>query len=122
MAGQPYYDVDAAKKMLRWLKPKLRKLEEFGLKGRNAMEKYDLDTADELSGKIQEILEAVRKRGIIIRDQETTLVDFPAVINNIPAYLCWKTDEKDIAYWHYADEGFAGRKKINGNERILSYL
>jgi hypothetical protein len=48
------------------------------------------------------------------------LVDFPAVINDRPAYLCWKIDEEDIMYWHYAEEGFRGRKKITGKEEILS--
>ncbi len=26
--------------------------------------------------------------------------------------LCWKLDEKDVAFWHETDAGFAGRQKI----------
>lgn len=40
------------------------------------------------------------------------LVDFPAMIDGREVYLCWKSDEDDIAYYHYIEEGFAGRKPI----------
>ena len=42
----------------------------------------------------------------------TGLVDFPAVINNEEVYLCWKSDEKSIIYYHGINEGFKGRKPI----------
>ena len=44
------------------------------------------------------------------------------IINDMPAFLCWKGGEEDILYWHYFDEGFSGRKKISGKERILEPL
>ena len=40
------------------------------------------------------------------------LVDFPSMIDGKEVYLCWKSDEDDIAYYHYIEEGFAGRKPI----------
>ncbi|MBK8944812.1 MAG: DUF2203 domain-containing protein [Ignavibacteriae bacterium] len=40
------------------------------------------------------------------------LVDFPAVINNEEVYLCWKSDEEKIIYYHGINEGFKGRKLI----------
>lgn len=40
------------------------------------------------------------------------LVDFPSMIDGKEVYLCWKSDEDDIAYYHYIEEGFAGRKSI----------
>lgn len=40
------------------------------------------------------------------------LVDFPAMIDGKEVYLCWKSDEDDIAYYHHSEEGFAGRKPI----------
>ena len=64
----------------------------------------------------------IHENGINLRDLREILIDFPAVINNMPAYLCWTPDEVEISHWHYADEGFAGRKDINGSENILSYL
>lgn len=122
MPTEPYFDLDTARKALTWLIPKVTRLRELSRKGEVAMTGYDLDSADEFTKKIHRILDEIRKKGIIIRDQEATLFDFPAVINNIPAYLCWSIDEDDIEFWHFADEGFSGRQPITGDENILSYL
>lgn len=122
MSTEPYFDLGSAKKALRWLVPKISRIKELSLKGDKAMEKYDLDAADEYTKEIHRIFETIRKKGIIVRDREATLFDFPAVIDNIPAYLCWSIDEDELEYWHFADQGFEGRTKITGKEDILSYL
>ena len=122
MTTDPYFDLNSARKTLRWLKSKISEMKELSEKGVDAMEDYDMETAETLTLKIHGILERIQKKGIVIRDQDATLFDFPAVINNIPSYLCWSIDEDDIEYWHYADEGFSGRAKLTGHEDILSYL
>ena len=40
------------------------------------------------------------------------LVDFPAIIDGEEVYLCWKSDEESIIYYHGINEGFKGRKLI----------
>ena len=40
------------------------------------------------------------------------LVDFPAVIDGNDVFLCWKSDEEDIKFYHDIEAGFAGRKLI----------
>lgn len=40
------------------------------------------------------------------------LVDFPALINGEEVFLCWRSDEEDILYYHGINEGYAGRKRI----------
>ncbi len=40
------------------------------------------------------------------------LVDFPSIINDEEVYLCWKSDEEKIIYYHGINEGFRGRKLI----------
>ena len=40
------------------------------------------------------------------------LVDFPAIIDDEEVYLCWKSDEEKIIYYHGINEGFRGRKLI----------
>lgn len=122
MPTEPYFDLDSAKKTLDWLIPKVTRLRELSKKGDLAMSEYDLDTADENTRKIHRILDEIHKKGILIRDREATLFDFPAVIDNIPAYLCWSIGEDNIEFWHFADQGFSGRQKITGTEHILSYL
>lgn len=122
MSTEPYFDLNSARKTLRWLKSRIGEMKELSQMGVDAMENYDMETADALTLKIHGILEKIQKKGIVIRDQDATLFDFPAVIDNIPSYLCWSIDEEDIGYWHYADQGFSGRTPITGKENILSYL
>lgn len=122
MPTEPYFDLESARKTLRWLIPKLTKMKELSIKGDRAMDDYDLDAADYCTKEIHKILDGVRRRGIVVRDQDATLFDFPAVIDNIPAYLCWSIDEDDIEFWHYADQGFTGRNRLTGEENILGYL
>ena len=40
------------------------------------------------------------------------LVDFPSIIDDEEVYLCWKSDEEKIIYYHGINEGFRGRKLI----------
>ena len=50
--------------------------------------------------------------GITLRDIGTGLVDFPALVNGRPIWLCWKLGEDDIAFWHELDAGIAGRRPL----------
>ncbi len=50
--------------------------------------------------------------GVTLRDIGTGLVDFPALANGRPIWLCWKLGEDDIAYWHELDAGIAGRRPL----------
>lgn len=43
------------------------------------------------------------------------LVDFPSFIDDDEVYLCWRSDEEDILYYHGINEGYAGRKRIPAN-------
>lgn len=122
MQNEPYFDLHTARTALEWLKRKLKELMSLTKDERSAMEVYDLDTADSLERKMQDVLQEIRDKGIIFRDPSSDLFDFPCMINDMPAYFCWKSNEPEIEYWHYVDEGFAGRKKITGNENIMSYL
>ena len=40
------------------------------------------------------------------------LVDFPALANGRPIWLCWKLGEDDIAWWHELEAGVAGRRPL----------
>jgi len=64
------------------------------------------DRLDKLIHNIQDI-------GVLIKDINTGLLDFPALRHGIEVYLCWKYGEGDIAYWHEIEAGFAGRQSID---------
>jgi hypothetical protein len=50
--------------------------------------------------------------GISLRDIGTGLIDFPALVNGRPIWLCWKLGEDDIAFWHELEAGIAGRRPL----------
>lgn len=72
---------------------------------------------EELSSLVQEI----ERSGAQLKDVELGLVDFPAEVEGAPALLCWQFGELEVAFWHRAGEGFAGRHPIAGatDSRIL---
>jgi hypothetical protein len=50
--------------------------------------------------------------GIQLRDVETGLVDFPALVSGRPVWLCWRLGEDVVSWWHEQSEGFDGRRSI----------
>ncbi|WP_263368664.1 DUF2203 domain-containing protein [Edaphobacter bradus] len=51
--------------------------------------------------------------GVQVKDLEQELLDFPSVLDGKSILLCWKLGEKEIAYWHTPEDGFAGRKPLD---------
>jgi len=68
------------------------------------------DTAGQ---KLRSLLENFEQGGVLVKDLEKGLVDFPTLFRGEEVYLCWKLDEESIRFWHGAHEGFAGRKAID---------
>ena len=62
--------------------------------------------------RVQELMERLEEWEIVLRDYETGLVDFPALMAGEEVYLCWRLGEPDVAYWHRPDEGFGGRHPL----------
>ncbi len=122
MPQQLLFDLKKARSSLKWLKQNIEEVRKLGIKEGEAMAKKDLDSADEISKQIDQILSKIYRKGIEIRDNNLSLIDFPALINGLPAYLCWKYGEEDVQYWHYLEDGFAGRRPITGKEEIMSPL
>jgi hypothetical protein len=51
-------------------------------------------------------------RGILLRDPDTGLVDFPADRDGEPVFLCWRLGEEGIGWYHSQRSGFSGRKPL----------
>ena len=48
--------------------------------------------------------------GITLRDIDTGLIDFPALVTGRQVWLCWRLGEGDVDWWHELNVGFAGRR------------
>ena len=51
-------------------------------------------------------------RGILLRDPETGLIDFPAERDGLRVLLCWRLGEDQVAWYHDEQAGFSGRKPL----------
>ena len=52
------------------------------------------------------------ERGILLRDPETGLVDFPGEVDDRPVFLCWRLGENEVAWYHDQHAGFSSRKPL----------
>jgi hypothetical protein len=75
--------------------------------GNAALSKLHIDF-DRFDRLIHQILEL----GAEIKDINTGLLDFRALREGREVYLCWRSGEEDIQFWHEIEAGFAGRQPI----------
>ena len=63
--------------------------------------------------EIGPLFEELQRDGIVLRDIDRGLVDFPAVTRSGREYwLCWIVDEPSVEWWHWPEDGFAGRTPL----------
>ncbi|MGI8460215.1 MAG: DUF2203 domain-containing protein [Solirubrobacterales bacterium] len=62
--------------------------------------------------EVRRILVALTELGIVVRDVDRGLIDFPALRGDEEIYLCWKIGEGEIEYWHDTESGFGGRQPL----------
>jgi hypothetical protein len=62
---------------------------------------------------LKQSMEKLEETGVVVKDLDIGLVDFPTLYRGEEVYLCWRMDEDDIEHWHGVHEGFAGRKGID---------
>jgi hypothetical protein len=119
-----YYDIDAANARL----PEVRELlsglrderaELIRLRDRTADPGTDDDERRRLQLRMQGIVDqmqaaVVRIDGwsITLRDIESGLIDFPALVNGRQVCLCWRLGEDEVGWWHELSAGLAGRREL----------
>lgn len=68
---------------------------------------------DTSAAAIKSALSKIERTGALVKDLDIGLIDFLTMYHGREVCLCWKLGEAGIEYWHGADEGFRGRKKID---------
>ena len=63
--------------------------------------------------RIKDVRDRIHATGCVVKDLDSGLVDFPAILKNEEVYLCWRLGEDRIRFYHRQDEGFSGRKPID---------
>lgn len=68
-----------------------------------------------MKGVIDQMAAAVARidtLGIMLRDIQSGLIDFPALVSGRQVWLCWRLGEDDVAHWHELETGFGSRKPL----------
>lgn len=61
---------------------------------------------------VQDAVSRLQRLGVVVRDPEEGLLDFPADRDGERIYLCWRYPEPRVAYWHPVHAGFSGRRPL----------
>ena len=73
-----------------------------------ALEAAVEEAAKTLAGTIGEI----QAMGVLVKDLDTGLVDFPGKRGGQDILLCWQLGEDEVAFWHGLEDGYAGRRPL----------
>ena len=63
--------------------------------------------------RLDALVHRILDTGVLIKDINIGLLDFPALKDGREVYLCWQYGEGDIAYWHEVEAGYSGRQPID---------
>lgn len=125
-----YYGIDGANERLAEVRPLLEQLradrEAVAEAQRELLEARQTngsaEHAEELARREADIRDIVRRMqlavvqldgwDITLRDIGSGLIDFPALVNGRPIWLCWRLGEEDVGWWHEVDSGFDSRQPL----------
>lgn len=62
--------------------------------------------------QMQASVARIDEMGITLRDIDSGLIDFPALVMGRQVWLCWRLGEGDVDWWHELEVGFAGRRPL----------
>src|SRR5687768_6711184 len=121
--AQRTYSLEEASGMLDGLREMLERIREARKVILSSAEMIERDAATNGGGTessasleamttLRQGVETLSKQGIVLRDADTGLIDFPAEREGRLVYLCWRPDEERITHWHEVDAGFGGRKPL----------
>jgi hypothetical protein len=130
------FSLDEVNALLPQLELSMEKMQRISLKVREEIEALAQEHGEELS--MQQVLrlrpalrplfeglaqgvQDIEKHGCLFKGLELGLVDFPARIGGEVIELCWQYGEKEVAFYHRRNEGFAGRRPLNPQQRKSQY-
>jgi hypothetical protein len=62
--------------------------------------------------RFDELLSSLTAVDLEIKGLAPLLLDFPADLDGVPIMLCWLEGDPDLAWYHRADVGFPGRRRL----------
>ena len=107
-------DIGEVWRRMKELNPEIQKVrDKIPLDG---FSPYGVEYVDSVS-RLLFLLHQIKDLGVVLKDVEKGLCDFPYMKQGRVVYLCWHLGENAIAYWHDIEAGFAGRKPLDDSDR-----
>lgn len=114
-----YFTPQEARKTLPLVKKIVKDILDFSFQVRTISEQMGKDAQEnpevrKLLDDITYFMSELEEIGCFYKDWNFSigLVDFPSIIDDEEVFLCWRSDEEDILFYHGVNEGYAGRKRI----------
>jgi hypothetical protein len=63
------------------------------------------------------LIHQIKDLGVLLKDVDKGLCDFPYMRDGRVVYLCWQLGEDRIEYWHDIEAGFAGREPLEDRDK-----
>lgn len=95
---------------IKGLNPEIRKLRDRAIY--DAYHPQGVEYVESVS-RLTNLISEIRELGVLVKDLDKGLCDFPYMKRDRVVYLCWHLGEDAIAYWHDVDAGFAGREPLD---------
>lgn len=67
--------------------------------------------------QISENLQTIQEMGVLVKDLDLGLCDFPYLMNGRIVHLCWKLGETEIRWWHDLNSSYTSRQPLE-NEQV----
>jgi hypothetical protein len=65
--------------------------------------------------QISSNLQAIQEMGVLVKDVDLGLCDFPHLRDGRIVFLCWKYGEPEIKWWHETTTGYKDRYPLEGS-------
>ena len=96
---------DALRERAPEMEPILRAATENG--GGRAGSEYGVEAY-----KLYLAIARITDLGVVLKDLDMGLLDFPHEREGRVVFLCWHPPEESVEYWHDLDAGYAGRQPL----------
>ncbi len=63
--------------------------------------------------EVRRLLVTLTEAGVVVKDIDRGLVDFPALLEDREVFLCWELGEDEVGFWHELDAGYGGRRPLD---------
>ena len=66
---------------------------------------------------LMSLIYQIKDMGVLLKDADKGLCDFPYLKHGRVVYLCWQLGEDSIQFWHDIETGFAGREPLDETDK-----